>query len=124
MDHKTLISVGSWAVRQKRVTNKVLRDHFGLTEEEADDVYDHLKVIGIVGSMGYVEEPQEDKQRICDAFVGVLQLTRDLFDVMSLEYDPEEETVTATFTSGYTKTANVACDSGVTMIKDIVKQIS
>lgn len=44
----------AWAVSQKRITNKALRDRFGITEEQADCVYTYLKSVGIVGSMGYV----------------------------------------------------------------------
>lgn len=43
-----------WAVDQKRITNKVIRDRFEVTEEDADDIYAHLKKVGIVGTMGYV----------------------------------------------------------------------
>ncbi len=43
-----------WAIDQKRVTNKMIRDRFDVTEEDADDIYTHLKKVGIVGSMGYV----------------------------------------------------------------------
>ncbi len=43
-----------WAVDQKRITNKMIRERFDVTEEDADDVYKYLKAAGIVGSMGYV----------------------------------------------------------------------
>lgn len=44
----------AWAVSQKRITNKMLRDRYGITEGQADSVYTYLKNAGIVGSMGYV----------------------------------------------------------------------
>ncbi len=44
-----------WAVSKTRITNKALRDRFGITEEQADYVYTYLKNVGIVGSMGYVK---------------------------------------------------------------------
>ena len=44
-----------WARTQKRVTNKILRDRFSLTEEEADEVYKMLKAAGVIGYGGYVE---------------------------------------------------------------------
>ena len=44
-----------WALTQKRVTNKILRDRFDLTEEEADEVYKELKAAGVIGYGGYVE---------------------------------------------------------------------
>ena len=65
----------------------------------------------------------EDKQRICSALAPVLRLTRNLYDLAYLHYDPETETVKATFLNGHTKTANVALDSGTAMIRDILRQI-
>lgn len=67
--------------------------------------------------------PTEDKQCICNALVPVLRLTRNLYDLISLYYDPRTETVKATFLNGHTKTANVALDSGTAMIRDIIQQI-
>lgn len=69
------------------------------------------------------ETPTEDKQRICSALAPVLRLTRNLYDLAYLHYDPETETVKATFLNGHTKTANVALDSGTAMIRDIIQQI-
>ena len=65
----------------------------------------------------------ENKQAICKALVPVLRMTRNLEDLADLTYDPETDTVTAMFESGYTKTANVAMDSGTAMIRDIIGQI-
>jgi hypothetical protein len=64
----------------------------------------------------------EDKKAICKALVPVLRMTRNLYDLKDLDYDPDTETVTATFENG-TKTANVAMDSGTAMIRDIIGQI-
>ena len=44
-----------WALTQKRVTNKSLRDKFELSEELADEVYKELKAAGVIGYGGYVE---------------------------------------------------------------------
>ena len=66
---------------------------------------------------------KENKQEICNALLKTLQLTRSLYDLVNLQFDPEKEVVIATFDNGYTKTANVACDSGTAMIRDIIKQI-
>ena len=66
----------------------------------------------------------ENKQHICDLLLPALQATRGLSDLMSLDYDRDAEIVIATFTSGYSKTANVAMDSGTAMIYDIMKQIT
>lgn len=65
----------------------------------------------------------ENKQRICDLLLPTLQATRNLEDLISLEYNAESETVLATFSNGYTKRANVAMDSGTSMIRDIIEQI-
>lgn len=65
----------------------------------------------------------EDKQLICDLLLPTLQATRNLHDLESLTYDAQKEVVYARFMSGYTKTANVAMDSGTSMIRDIVGQI-
>lgn len=65
----------------------------------------------------------EDKQKICDLLLPALQATRNLHDLTSLIYDDETEFVTATFASGFTKQANVAMDSGTSMIRDIIGQI-
>lgn len=64
------------------------------------------------------------KHDICRALLPVLRMTRALSDLEDLEYHvyPEEE-VHAVFRGGYTKKINVACDSGLAMIKDIVNKI-
>ena len=66
------------------------------------------------------EPTVEDKQEICKALIPVLQMTRNLYDLVDLDFDP----VTATFSSGHTKRANVAMDSGTSMIRDIISQIT
>ena len=45
-----------WAKTQKRVTNKILRERFDLSEEEADEIYKELKDAGIIIAGGYVQE--------------------------------------------------------------------
>lgn len=67
--------------------------------------------------------PTEDKQRICSALAPVLCLTRHLDDLVSLHYDPKTEKVEATFLNGSVKRVNVAADSGIAMIRDIIQQI-
>ena len=49
-----------WAKAQKRVTNKHIRDRFDVDEEQADEYYQYLKQIGIVGRMGIVIKESED----------------------------------------------------------------
>lgn len=67
---------------------------------------------------------KEDKQLIMDLLTQTLRETRMLDDLLDLVYDERREIVTATFRNGTTKTANVACDSGIAMIKDVLKALS
>lgn len=64
----------------------------------------------------------EDKQKICELLLPALQETRGLCDLVDLEYIPKQEVVLATFASGVVKKADVAVDSGVAMIVDIINQ--
>ena len=66
--------------------------------------------------------PEEDKQAICKALLPVLQMTRNLHDLLDLEYDSKNELVLAYFPTGI-KRANVSMDSGTSMIRDIIGQI-
>lgn len=77
----------------------------------------------MVTMVGILVTGNEDKQEICKALVPVLRMTRNLYDLVDLDYDPDLELVTATFDTGNTKVANVACDSGTAMIRDIIRQI-
>ena len=63
------------------------------------------------------------KYDICRALLPVLKMTRALCDLEDLEYHVDTEEVHAVFKGGYTKKINVACDSGLAMIKDIVNII-
>lgn len=65
----------------------------------------------------------EDKQKICDLLVPVLQETRNLQDLEKLSYNEDNETVVATFWYGRKKIVNVHMDSGTAMIRDIVEHI-
>lgn len=67
----------------------------------------------------------ENKQEICEALLPVLQMTRNLFDLIGLVYDRanDEEVVFAIFANGSIKRVNVNMDSGTAMIMDIIKQI-
>ncbi|NSI88072.1 hypothetical protein [[Clostridium] scindens] len=66
---------------------------------------------------------REDKQKILDLLLPALQATRNLHDLQELECSEERELVYAKFESGYQKVVNVACDSGTSMIRDIIGQI-
>lgn len=66
---------------------------------------------------------EEDKRAICLTLFNVLRLTREYHDLIELKYDNDKEAVVATFEGGYTRKINVACDSGVAMVKDILRGI-
>lgn len=65
----------------------------------------------------------ENKQEILDLLLPALQKTRNLYDLVSLEYNAERELVYAKFANGYAKVVNVAADSGTNMIRDVILQI-
>lgn len=65
----------------------------------------------------------ENKQNILNLLLPTLIATDNLHDLMSLQYDDERGIVIATFVSGYAKIANVAADSGTSMIRDVIGQI-
>lgn len=54
----------------------------------------------------------ENKKEIVALLLPVLQATRNLSDLIDLTLDETTEIVTATFSNGATKRANVAADSG------------
>lgn len=66
----------------------------------------------------------EQKQEILDKLLPALQATRALDNLKSLTYSREKETVTAVFESGGTRTINVAADSGIAMIQDVLNWIA
>ena len=65
----------------------------------------------------------ENKQKILDLLVPVLRETRNLYDVVALEFDASQDLVYAKFASGHCKIVNVAMDSGTAMIMDVIRQI-
>lgn len=65
----------------------------------------------------------ENKQAICKSLCETLQKTRNLQDVMELDYDETSQTVTAVFSDGTEQLINVAMDSGTAMIQDILNQL-
>ena len=65
----------------------------------------------------------ENKQRFLDLLLPALQETRNLHDLVELEYRADCELVYAKFASGNYKIVNVAMDSGTAMICDVVHQI-
>ena len=67
----------------------------------------------------------ENYQAICNALCSTLRLTRQFDDLESLEHikEGEERYVVASFDGNYTKRIRVTMDSGIAMIKDIVKHL-
>ena len=65
----------------------------------------------------------EDKQKILDLLLPALQATRNLADLVGLEYREDRELVYAKFVRSACMLANVACDSGTALIRDVIGQI-
>jgi hypothetical protein len=66
----------------------------------------------------------ENKQLILDSLCSALQLTRDQADLEALEYkeiDPDEQRVIATYDGGESREINVSLDSGIAMIRDVLR---
>ena len=64
----------------------------------------------------------EDKQEILDKLTIALQATRNQRDLVAMVYDPIKEVVRITWRGG-TGMVNVALDSGIAMIRDVMKYI-
>ena len=68
----------------------------------------------------------ENKQLILDALCSALQLTRDQADLEALEYKeigPAEQHVIATYDGGGSREINVSLDSGIAMIRDVLRAL-
>lgn len=68
----------------------------------------------------------ENKQLILDALCSALQLTRDQADLGALKYKeigPDEQRVIATYDGGGSREINVSLDSGIAMIRDVLRAI-
>lgn len=65
----------------------------------------------------------ENKQDILDALCECLQLTRDQHDLESLTYHEDSEMVTIAWSEGGTS-VNVAMDSGIAMIRDVLRALA
>lgn len=64
----------------------------------------------------------ENKQEILDRLCFALQATRDQEDLKKLLYDEEHEEVMICWEAG-TLSVNVAMDSGIAMISDVMRAI-
>lgn len=69
---------------------------------------------------------REDKQRICDLLCAALKATRDQQDLQALVYHfngPDDQMVSITWSEGGTS-VNVSMDSGIAMIRDILRALA
>lgn len=69
---------------------------------------------------------KEDKQKICDLLCEALKATRHQDDLISLVYEKNDagyETVTSIYNGGGSRSVNVTMDSGIAMIRDILKSL-
>lgn len=66
----------------------------------------------------------ENMQEICDRLLWVLEATRGGADVVSLEYVEDSEIVIVLYANGFKKRVNVAYDSGVALIRDVMRNIN
>lgn len=128
---------------EEKEEKEILVDH-GQEKELIKDIDEHIKEAGgayglelpdsdllvIRAALKYkvetfermaIFEP-EDKEMICHLLCKTLQKTRGCADLRSLNFDHEDEIVTAIFESRSQK-INVACDSGTAMIRDIVNHL-
>lgn len=68
---------------------------------------------------------EENKQEILDTLLPALQKTRNQHDLASLQLVQErgEEFVIIRYAGGYTDRANVTLDSGLAMIRDVLRRL-
>ena len=64
----------------------------------------------------------EDKQKILNLLCRTLQATDNAADLVSLTYLPHEDAVIVRFVNGRRR-VNVAMDSGMAMIRDVVNNL-
>ncbi len=96
---------------------KIGREAWGYLEYEKPLTKEQIAAFELVP-----DSVTEDKEEICSLLCKALQKTRGASDLLSLEFDPESEIVTAIFAGGNRK-INVAYDSGTSMIRDIVNHL-
>ena len=68
----------------------------------------------------------ENKQHICDLLTEVLKATRDQHDCVTIRYDrigDDMEQVTIDYEGGGHRSVNVSLDSGIAMVRDILRAI-
>lgn len=69
---------------------------------------------------------KENKQAICSYLLAALQATRECSDVVDLNYvelNEDEQLVEVVYPNESVIRINVSCDSGIAMIRDIVRRL-
>lgn len=69
----------------------------------------------------------EDKQKILDALLPALRLTRGAYDLINLIYvrvSDDQEYVLAVYNNGAERKINTSLDSGLAMIRDVCERVS
>ena len=68
-------------------------------------------------------EGNEDKEAITERLFDALHMTREFMELESLTYLKDQEKVVARFEDGHEKAVNVASDSGIALISDVIKNL-
>lgn len=95
-----------------------------MVDKQAEEAMDAMKA-GEALPLAFFN--RENKQTICDWFTAALVHTRQCRDLMLLTYEKNEETQEETVTAhfpGETVKINVTIDSGIAMMKDILRALS
>ena len=67
---------------------------------------------------------EESKRMIIAYLLRLLQVTNAGEPIEAIELSDDQETATIIYRNGYKKPVDIACDSGIAMIKDIARAIS
>ena len=68
----------------------------------------------------------EDKEVVTQALFQALKTTVEGVNLAEMKYqqlENNDELVTLIYDNGYRKTVNVSCDSGVALMKDVLREI-
>ena len=68
-------------------------------------------------------EGKEDKEEITNRLFDVLHMTREFMELETLIYLKDQEKVVARFEDGHEKKINVAADSGIQLIEDVMGRL-
>ena len=67
---------------------------------------------------------EESKRMIIAYLLRCLQVTNAGEPIEAIELSDDQETATIIYRNGYKKPVDIACDSGIAMIRDIAKAIN